>query len=149
MNSPSLEAGFHRTVCRFCGSEEIFEAGSQETCSKCGKVLNNRPFAKELYNTTVYVRKPYSTFTEYCEDNWLTWIDSRNTDGYIWFKGGSDVWEKLSVFKIKFYYYPSTKYFNGPGWFCPVDNKLEDVKIDYDYDPRKDRFNPMGENASM
>lgn len=91
MHVPSCRFGSHKVVCRFCNSENIVPAGVAETCAGCGKMLADSPAEAVLNGTTVYFRKRSRSFVQFCEDNWITWTDCRNIDGYVWVKEECDV----------------------------------------------------------
>ncbi len=127
MNTPTSRFGLHRVSCRFCDSSNIIRAGVSEVCECCGRVLSNSPVKVTRDGATIYLRKGSNSFKQFCEDNWITWTDCRNVDGYVWFKEERDVWNSLASLGLQVSFSEYSPHFRGPAWQLAVDGPLDNI----------------------
>ncbi len=127
MHVPTNRFEFHKKICRFCNSENIVPAGVTETCARCGKILTNSPTKIVLDGTTIYFRKKSRSFVQFCEDNWITWTDCRNTDGYVWVKEECDVSNTIACLGLPMRYSNYSPHFDGPAWMLVANGPLENI----------------------
>lgn len=129
MHFPTNEFGLHNASCRFCNSNNTFFAGTSRVCAECGKVLKNRPFKAIRGGSTVYLRKTPVSFAQFCDDNWITWTDHRNVDGYVWIKEERDVWNALVGMGLRVSFSEYSPHFHGPAWMLAADGPLDNLII--------------------
>ncbi len=129
MHVPTNRFGIHTVMCRFCDSDNTFVAGTRKVCAKCGRVLEDCPVGLLCGRSTVYIRNATMSFEQFCEDNWMTWIDCRNIDGYIWIKEECDVWNALIGAGLPVGFSEYSPHFNGPAWRLAVDGPLDHLII--------------------
>lgn len=132
MHVPSNRFGIHSIPCRFCEFHNTMCAGNNEPCRNCGKVLENRPAETTHDGTRIYIKKPRSTFVQLCDDNWITWADCRNTDGYVWLKGELDIGNTLAALGLPVKYSGYSPHFHGPAWLLAVDGPLDKLTFIFD-----------------
>ena len=126
MHIPTNRFGLHSVQCRFCNSLNTVRAGSRDICAECGKVLNS-PVKTNNSGATIYLRKNSASFAQFCEDNWITWADCRNVDGYVWFKEERDVWNALASLGLHLSFSEYSPHFHGHAWILAVDGPLDNI----------------------